>query len=310
VQNLALVLKAVRAYAKAHEGKLPPDLGATLAYLPTGMKATETAEKRARIYLSPRTRTTRSVPDEPTPEWVNANTWFVYLGSADVHLEEIPEEYEIALVHARFDEPFRVQWEGVGAPERVPVGTAGGIASLTELPDATWRVRESERVLRAVRSGEALPEWVHLCRDVRAIGEGIRGYAKAHDGTMPPDLGAVLEYVPERIPGDRRAGARLRVFLSPRAEATEEVPGGADAAWVRAHSSYVYVSPPGAKVAELEGGFAMISVHGPLAEAFRVEQAPRELLRVPVAGPMGGAWKMPAEWVGEELAKARRGEKK
>jgi hypothetical protein len=301
-QNLATIIKAIHAYAKAHEGRLPPDLGATLAYVPRDTKATATGPQRAWLYLSPRTRTTRSVPDEPTPEWVNANTWYTYLGGEDLRLEDIPEAYSLALAHARLDDAFEVRDIEGKKFETVPVGMAGGGASVARKAYVEWIVRESEKTFRAMRTGEPLPGWVHAMRDVRIIAEAVQAYAKANDGRLPATLGETLALVPEDLPGAKAAGTRAQIYLSPRAETLVTPPAGADAAWVTANASYVYITAPGLTMAHLRAMANVITVYSPLDEAYRVAERYADSEQIAV-GIFGGAWMAPKAWV-EEQAKA------
>lgn len=300
-QNLATIIKAIHAYAKAHEGRLPPDLGATLAYVPRDSKATATGPQRAWLYLSPRTRTTRSVPDEPTPEWVNANTWYTYLGGADLRLEDIPETYSLALVHARLDDAFEVRDIEGKKFETVPVGMAGGGASVARKAYVQWIARESEKTFRAMRTGEPLPGWVHAMRDVHVIVDALQAYAKAHEGRLPATLGETMAYLPERIAGAKAAGTPAQVYLSPRAETmvTPPAPPGADAAWVTANASYVYITAPGLTVAQLRDVVNVITVYSPLDEVFPVVETYSDSEGVAV-GVFGGAWLAPKAWVAEQ----------
>jgi hypothetical protein len=306
VQNIAMILKAVHAYAKAHEGKLPPDLGATLAFVPSDTRATATPKQRGRIFLSPRAQKNGSVPDEPTAEWVNANTWYVYLGSSDVKLDDIPEAYTTILVHAPIRDAFVQEGFGGKKFERVALGEVGGQARLELKGYAEWIVRESQKVVEAVRTGERMPEWVHAMRDTRLIADALRAYAKAHAGTLPKDLGELAEFLPENLVGVRgpRAEAVGRVFLTPRAEAATTFPKNPDAAWIAKNANFVYHGQPGAKIPDEMHADWLPLIHGPVDEAYRVMTPWIDgyVDVVPIADAFGGCSLMQKEWVVQRLA--------
>jgi uncharacterized protein (DUF952 family) len=79
---------ALGEYWSKHDGHLPPDLSSTFMHLTMrtedGTPIRLTAKEKAERYLSPEDAKEIQVPEEPTPEWVNQHTSFVYLGSSDI----------------------------------------------------------------------------------------------------------------------------------------------------------------------------------------------------------------------------------
>jgi hypothetical protein len=90
------VAQAAQAYAGHHQDQLPPDLGQTLRRLDRWAQMTQqdnrhaTPQEKAAMYLCPVDRKRAKLPETPTPEWVNANTSYVYLGS-NAKLSAIPQ---------------------------------------------------------------------------------------------------------------------------------------------------------------------------------------------------------------------------
>lgn len=304
VLNIAMILKAIHAYSKAHDGKLPPDLGATLEYVPKDTKATATPKQRGRIYLSPKAQKSGSVPDEPTPDWVNANTGYVYIGAPDIKLDDIPEPYTLVLVHSRMQDAFTEADVNGERWERAAIGVAGGQAKLELKGYAEWVVRETQKTLGALRTGEGMPDWVHAMRDVRLIADAMIAYTKAHDGALPPTLGELAALLPENLRGVSGPGAAARVFLSPRAEATTQIPEKPTPEWITENAGYVYHAQPGARVPEMMQGDWLPLLHGRPEEAYRSMQVwEKEMVEVvPMSDAFGGCAMLPKEWLVQRLA--------
>lgn len=303
--DMGMIMRAVRAYAKAHDGSLPPDLGATLAFMPSDTPATATPAKRARIYLSPGARRDTTPPDEPTAEWVNARCSYVYLGSASLRLEDIPEPASLVLISARpADSITELAIDGTKR-EWLAVATVEGLAATRDRAYSDWIIEESRKVFRALREGEAVPAWVQAGCDVRLLGDAVLAFAKAHDGALPTELAETIGYLPEhpRLPG---RGGLAGVYISPRSEWGTEFPASPSAEWVRAHSDYVLVTGGPRTLGELRERGIGVLVHGPLTDGMNV--------RLPMAGEMDVApyysafgWSslMPREWLKKEVEEAR-----
>jgi len=267
--DLWAVIRAVQGYAKANGGELPPTLGATLPFVPKEGKRTATAAGRARVFLSPRAQRDTHVPEEPTPEWVDAHCSYAYLASGGgAKLAAVEDPRRTVLVHQKLDDPSRVAPRGGEEVDGFAIAAANGGVTLVGRPYAEWVVPMSRKVLESARTGSPLPDLAHEVRDVRLIGEAMRAYAKEHEGMAPPDLAALFEYVPAGALRTGEAWERAAVFCSPGRERVSRPPEDADAAWVRAHGSYVYLGGPGLKLIDLMRQ-PHVLVHAPLDEPMR-----------------------------------------
>lgn len=293
VMDLRIVMEAVHAYAKAHEGVLPPDLGATLEFVPKDSKRLTTAADRAKVFLAPSAKATTHVPEEPTAEWVNERTSWVYLarqGPEDtkpVKLGEIEDPFNTILVHGKLDSPVPFMRGGAG----IPLGKAGRGAEIMDVEYAAWIAGVSKRVVDSARSGTALPDHLNAYRDVRLILGGVMAYAKEHRGKIPGDLGSALPYV---LP-DASVKERALVFLSPARERGAEIPEALTAEWVNAHCTYVYL-PKGSVDLPLarEAGVQLL-IHGPIGETYEVMFPGMKAQAVPMGLVHGDIWMSPVE---------------
>ena len=103
-ENGQYLYLAILNYASQHEWRLPPDLGSTLPYMQDfdrqsgAFKAVPPAEA-AKYYLCPQDRAQVAVPAVPTPEWINQNASYAYLGGADVNVDALtPEQLDSAVL--------------------------------------------------------------------------------------------------------------------------------------------------------------------------------------------------------------------
>jgi RNA polymerase sigma factor (sigma-70 family) len=90
------IVQAIHSRIDRGSGPLPVDLGATLRDVQPWHEQSQTnrqrgdKRKKASMYLDLTENT--NIPENPTPDWVNRNTSWVYLGSADVLLRNIASE--------------------------------------------------------------------------------------------------------------------------------------------------------------------------------------------------------------------------
>jgi hypothetical protein len=285
--DLQAVGEALKGYAKEHAGELPPDLGAALEFVKDS-KRTHTAAQRAAVFLSPRVKKGLHIPEEPTAAWVNQHTSFVYLAGG-VKLAAIEDPQRTILVHVRPEDVT------TSAPEMgkefFGVITGWGGVDLANRKYYDWIIAYSKQVIEAAKSGAPLPDSAHAMRDIRFILRAIEGYAKAHEGMLPPDLGSTMEYLPEDVFGKATARDRARVYLSPRAERVNLPPEDADAAWVNAHGDYRYLGDARVSWKGLMKTIGITLVHAPLDEEFTSMQynfdEPYKV--TPVGQSIGGA---------------------
>jgi hypothetical protein len=261
--DLRLIAGAIKSYAKANKGELPPNLGATFSFIPSDSKRTATAKLRAAVYLNPDAKKNTHIPDEPTPEWINERTSYVYLGSAGLQLGAIEDPGNSIIVHGKLNSPVEFKGRG-GMAKGIAIGTVGGAAGVEEEEYARWIVETSRRVIESARTGSPLPDHVNAYRDARLISQGIGSYVRKHSGDLPPDLGAVLPYV---LP-DAPARERAMVFLSPQGERTTALPNEVTAEWVNRSTSYKYLGGAGIDLKLAREAGVQILFHGPLTEVY------------------------------------------
>jgi hypothetical protein len=263
--DLQRLSEAFRAFTQAHDGMLPPDLGSLLDYLPAHERLA-TGKQRGEVFLSAEARKNTFVPEDPSPDWVNRNTSYIYL-AAGVRQEDL-EDFRLLLLHGRLDDEVRRVKRGSETRMIPALNLQGGelqprdhIAALAE---------ETRQVVRALRTGRPLPDYQHACRDLRLIREAVLAYAAANEGRLPPTLGAAVDYLPAAA---GEGSSRGRLFLSPAAERSRgEPPDAITAEWVDAHGSYSYLGRAGLTTRNIKqrGMPVVILLHGPFEEAYEV----------------------------------------
>lgn len=261
VIDMRTVSSALRAYADAHQGVLPPTIGHVLDFVPT-TKRTTTLRDKAAVFLSPARAQRTFIPEQPTPEWVDRNTSIEYLGADDLFLNWIEDPARIILLRTR-------DTIELGGTDVVTISTAvGGVTN--ELEDYADAIAdESTRVIRALARTDRLPDLQHVMRDLRLISDAAQAYARAHDGALPDTLGDLLPHLPDDPLTDAYApltpDQRARVFLSPADEAGIVPPDEPSAAWVNSKSSYVWLAS-GHSLRRLREAGVVCMLHAPLDE--------------------------------------------
>jgi hypothetical protein len=287
VWDLRAIAAGIKGYTKANTGHLPATLGDTLAFLPEHPKRLATGAQRARVYLSPRAKKNSHAPDNPTPDWVNQHSSYVYLGSADLHLSEVEDQQRLVVVHARVDDAV-----SVGHPPRelVPLLTFIGGADLREREYAEAMIAETKAVLDAQRNGRPLPEYQATLRDLRLIGEAVKAYEKDQK-SLPPDIGSTLAYLPVESMKDASLEALARVYLSPRDERSRgPVTEAVTPDWITKHSSYTYLGRAGITLRDCGREGIQTLVHANPAQPFEVLHPGQKVELIPCWGPFGAVW--------------------
>jgi hypothetical protein len=305
VFDMRAVGEAILAYSKAHEGDLPRDLGATLAFVKE-TKRTKTPAQRAAIYLSPRVKANMHVPDEPTVEWVNRNTSFVYLGAAGVKLSAIEDPQRALLLHIRPEDATPPRPDGSGA-EEFPVLNVWGSVDRANRAYYDWVIAYTKQIVESARTGAPLPDVALALRDLRLIHKAIEQYAKAHDGTLPADLGQTLDFLPKETFAKATAQEKARTYLSPRDSRVTQPPEDADAAWVKAHASYKYLGDAGLNWKDIQRAVGFVILHAPVNEELTIMQynIDKPYRVVPAANSFGGVWTFLAEPFQQEIDRAK-----
>jgi hypothetical protein len=268
VADLRAISQAIHAFAKAHEDNLPPDLGTTLAYVPSD-KRHATAASRAAVFLSVEAQKATHIPDEPTPEWVNEHGSYVYLGSDGARLARVEDPMNTILVHGKLDAPIDLGPRGRRGlePFGYPVLSAAGEGSLQREKFTRWIIDVSKKVIESARTGAPLPDHLNALRDCRLIGDACMAYAKAHDNILPPDLGATLEYL--KLDEGATVRDKALIYLSPRAERSVGIPDQVTPEWINRYSDYVYLGAGVDRKLAMEASVQLF-LHGPLDEAWDI----------------------------------------
>lgn len=305
LSDLRLIHEAADAYAKANGDALPGDLGALLAYVPE-TRRTKTARQKAGVFLPPRVERNVHIPEEPTAEWVNRQAGYVYLGAAGAKLSQMDF----------FEGPILAMTR----PEDAVPSPGGGetltaIARVRGVERATaeciaWAVPYTEQVMDASRGKGAWPDLAHALRDLKFIGKALEAYVQARQGEYPPDLGALVEFLPAEA--GATAAERARVFVSPRVERVTAPPADlseADAPeWVRKHASYVSLIPAGLKHAQVrrQDGPVHVYVHTAAGEEYTVvRNTMHEPDAVSPALNWGWAWAFSPGHLGGEIERTK-----
>jgi hypothetical protein len=287
IWNLAEISKAIRAYIAANDGHLPPDLGAVLEHVAPDDKRLKTPADRARIFLTPHVARNIFIPEEPTPEWVTRNTSFVYLGDAALIHSHIDDQDRLILLHARFDAPIEANQRGTMS-KVIPTLDIRGNPDLSKPAWAEHIASESREVLSALKSGRPLPDYHHTLRDLRLLKTAAEAYAKAHEGNLPPDLAATLDYLPaDELP---TPAEKANVYFSPRAQrARGDAPEPLDPDWIRAHANYTYLGA-GRTLKWLNYSSERLVIHAPLDEVYEIRHPGFSRAAVPYASGRGPVW--------------------
>lgn len=272
--NLGRIAKAVRAYAEEHDGMMPPTLGDAFPFVPPDPKRAATPRQRAALFLSARAQKNTFIPEDPTPEWVNRNTSYMYPGATappgEIRLARVADAARTVLVHSR---PADVIEGAYGYPPGTrfhAIATVAGEPGIQPEEYATWIIGESRKVFDAAAGRGALPDFQHAVQDVTILQRAVIAYVEANGGVLPPDLGATLEYIPVDALAADTAAERARVFLSPRAERASPPPQEPTADWVRHHGSYVYLPAAGTRWEAVRYGRPTILIHSPPDETYPI----------------------------------------
>jgi beta-lactamase regulating signal transducer with metallopeptidase domain len=260
-QNGYYLHLAVLNYASKHEWRLPPDLGTTLPYVLDydrangGFKTVPPAEA-AKYYLCPLDREKVAVPAVPTPEWINRNTSYEYLGGADVNVDALTEE--------QFDGAV-ITYEKTGGahPEMAGNPMAFTLRGYDSQPRTAERIAWSRQALDATRGVpfptegqsmlaqmgarvQAAPKTSECARNQAEVAKGIVMYINDHRGYYPPTLGDTLKYVKklydpvaqQSMPVTPQQAARMYLCSQ---DQDVEIPEDVTPEWINEHTSFVYL---------------------------------------------------------------------
>jgi hypothetical protein len=287
VWDLEALQSAIRAYAKARDGHLPPTLGDTLPFLPSDPKRLATGTQRARVYLSPHAKKNVFLPDNPTAEWVNQNASYIYTGSADLVLSEIEDPQRLVLLYARPEDALTL---GSSPVPFLPQCTVSGRTDPHDPEYTAAIVAETRAVFEAMRTGRPLPDYQATLRDMRLIHAAIAAYDK-DEKSLPPDLGSTLPYLLLQDLKDTSDDAIARVYLSPRAERSRgPLSEPLTPEWINRHTSYTYLGRPGITIQDCRRAGVQFLVHTPLDEAIELPFPGQRLRIASTCGSSGVEW--------------------
>lgn len=303
LRDLSLIARAVEAYAKAHEGRLPPTLGAVLEFVPHDGKRLATSAQRASIFLSPKARRGMAIPETPAPEWIDAHGSYVYIGHAEVRFDNVPEPTRLVLVHGRLSDAYqRTRLDGTNE-ERVPTVTLSGDATMRSRRESEWIVDQTRRTIASLHTEAPMPDWVHASRDLRELGRALRRYAGSNGDAFPPDLSATLGRISDD--GSAEAPWLAGVYSSPRAQAASGLPASLSPEWVRANGNYVYLGNDRLIRRDALDGSVRVLLHGPLDESYDIVVGDTTISVVPFVDPFGSSMLGPKEWLQRQIAESR-----
>ncbi len=153
VHDVTILSEAIKRYAAANNGALPPDLAATWEYLPTELLLSSTAAGRANVYLSPRAERITRAPEQPGAEWIRRAASYVYLPGPGLTLSAIRERElnHLVVVHAPLDETFDI-WVPDARIAAVPYADENGWIAVTDGRRVAERIAESRKKFDAARA--------------------------------------------------------------------------------------------------------------------------------------------------------------
>jgi type II secretory pathway pseudopilin PulG len=138
LSNLRQIALTIQLYANDHDGKLPPDLGATYSYV--GTPTVFLAAEHAGAVELPKA----SANAAQTAQWINANTDYVYVGAKYGKYANVANAPETIFAHEKFD---------LARNGMVVVGYADGHASVEPVAVVKQRVEDQARNADGVPQG-------------------------------------------------------------------------------------------------------------------------------------------------------------
>jgi hypothetical protein len=154
------VSQAVYRYANARGGRLPASLGETFQYIRPYSEWTATSRpkgtpaERAARYLTPADAKAKTIPEDPTQQWIDENTSFVYIGDPAVSISDIRQADwgTTVIAHVKLDEGYTVQVNG--KPTKViPLVMLDGHEEAMMVGIAKQMIEESKKRFEDVKKG-------------------------------------------------------------------------------------------------------------------------------------------------------------
>jgi hypothetical protein len=100
VTRMLTMTNAVDFYCMKHQGHFPPDLAAVLPYLEK--------QDRTRAFFTPEDEKALTIPADPSPQWLNEHTSWVYMGGAGFAIksyarEQLLKDMTTIFLHTKLD---------------------------------------------------------------------------------------------------------------------------------------------------------------------------------------------------------------
>jgi beta-lactamase regulating signal transducer with metallopeptidase domain len=160
--DMRTLVQYAHIYARGHEGRLPPDLGALVTPIQrytVGFLHERTLEigdlddaERARLFLSLRDEERVARPRQLTPEWANRHASYVYLGSEEVLYNELADEWSrIVLFHTHLDHPHVISAVDGTEARVIVLGFMDSHGEVHPIDEARKIIERSRRRLAVVR---------------------------------------------------------------------------------------------------------------------------------------------------------------
>jgi len=175
--HIRRVALAVMVYSGRHNWKFPPDLGAVLPY----------ADGDARLFLSPEDEATTAIPRQPSADWINAHTSFVYLGSAKMNDQRLRQ---LRIPQPRTILMYQKLEPGSDAP--VPVAFFDGHGAWLARPVAEQAIRDSLVRLASMHPGGPHPPVLPPARETPSDPLSVP-WQPSKSVELPSDLRKALE---------------------------------------------------------------------------------------------------------------------
>ncbi|MCA9277922.1 MAG: hypothetical protein H6815_03950 [Phycisphaeraceae bacterium] len=309
--DLAMMHEAFQAYAKDHEQLMPASLGELLEYIPQ-QEGYATPRERASAFVMPAVRALVEIPDNPTSEWIDAHTSYVYLGHSTVPWNRIVSPDDTLIVHAKPE--FAIDWLNTSfTPMPVVLAlTAHGDTRMFGVDFVKAKADES-RMFLAVAADEAEhTEYLDVCQDLNLLFEAVMRYTADHNDRYPSNLRDVIAYLPEEA-GDDDA-SRMRTFLPPSRSTDEVVRGKLTEDWVRQHCRYRFIGNPRIFVPDFLEQSQELLLYSPKDETFHVlvesaDGTPSQVDWLVVASAYGLVMPYPPDQIDERARESREAQR-
>ena len=278
-------------YWLAHESadELPPDLGTVLHHMIARDPSKSETELLSTVFTTPGLRNAPALPDTAGAEWASDHSPFEYLGRPGVFYSEVPDWPAVALGHLKLEHAFpgeRTPDNPTG--EHLPVLFVDQHVEFMTRAQAEAVIADSKKIYDALATGAPLPDHYQAEADLTRLGRAILAYAKANKGTLPPDLGVTLSYMPAEGKRGATPAQRARCYLAPHAASNIHIPDAPDADWINRNTSYTYLAA-NILLPEIDDSNRLLLLHAKPGHEITRPRDPDHTPLTPVLTVSGGA---------------------